>query len=376
MLYQSLDTTAAGLGPDAGPYRRLFRKLVPRLNELLADALAPPRLPRHPFLLAGFGLKALRPASSLARELFQTERARGLFAGIAAHSLLPLEKLSTSAAAITLALAAHAVGWPIVAGGAQQLTNALISYLKSLGGEIVASCWVDSLDQLPSGKRILLDVTPRQLLRIVGERAGAGSGWEKYRAKLQRYRYGVAAFKLDWALSRPVPWKDPECLTAGTVHLGGTLDEISESERLPEQGKLSARPFVLLVQPTLFDPSRAPDGKHIAWAYCHVPNGFKGDATPLIEQQVERFAPGFRDCILARSVRTPSDLENANPNLIGGDIAGGAMDLSQFFLRPTAHFYRTTLKNIFLCSSSTPPGPGVHGMCGYWAAESALSHHA
>src|SRR5262249_6627163 len=226
------------------------------------------------------------------------------------------------------------------------------------------------------GKLILLDVTPQQLLRMVGERAGAGRGWEKYQTKLQRYRYGVAAFKLDWALSRPVPWKDSECLTAGTVHLGGTLDEIAESERLPEQGKVSARPFVVFAQPTLFDPSRAPEGKHIAWAYCHVPNGFKGDAASLIEQQVERFAPGFRDCILARSVRTPSDLEKANPNLIGGDIAGGAMDLDQFFLRPTASFYRTALRDVFLCSSSTPPGPGVHGMCGYWAARSALSHHA
>ena len=376
MLYQSLDMTAAGLGADGGPYRRLFRNLIPRAKDLLSDLLAPLHPPRHPFLMAGFGLKAIRPAASLARELFRTQRARGFFAGIAAHSILPLEDLSTAAAGLMLALAGHLVGWPIVRGGSQRLTNALISYLRSLGGQVIGNLNVESLDQLPSGRPVLLDVTPRQFLKLTKSSAPLASNeiarWNKYRQRLERYRYGAAAYKIDWALSRPVPWRDPQCSTAATVHLGATLKEIEESERLPAEGKVSSRPFVLFVQPSLFDPSRAPAGKHIGWGYCHVPNGFTGDVTAAIEQQIERFAPGFRDCILARSIRKPADLELHNPNLVGGDIAGGAMSLDQFFLRPTASFYRTPLRNVLLCSSSTPPGAGVHGMCGYWAAEEAL----
>ena len=376
LLYPSLDKTAAGLGVDGGAYTRLLGNLVPRSKPLLADLLAPPHLPHHPFLMAKFGLKAIRPARSVANSIFQTERGRGFFAGMAAHSMLPLEDLSTAAAGMMLAIAGHAAGWPIARGGAQQLTKALISYLKSLGGNLITDCVVRSLDQLPTSRLVLLDVTPRQFLRMTDSNLDASmvsSRWNRYRRKLERYRYGIAAYKIDWALSRPVPWRNIECSTAGTLHLGATLDEISESERLPGRGQVSRRPFVLFAQPSLFDPGRTPDGKHTAWGYCHVPNGFAGDVTAAIEQQVERFAPGFRDCILARSVMKPANLEQHNPNLIGGDIAGGAMDLVQFFLRPTANMYRTSLRNVYLCSSSTPPGPGVHGMCGYWAAEKALA---
>lgn len=381
LLYHSLEETAAGLGPDAGAYERLIGSLVPRTQELLQDALAPPGLPRHPFLMAKFGLRAIRPARGLARAAFKTEKARGLFAGLAAHSMLPLEDLSTSAIALVLGMAAHAVGWPIARGGSQQLTNALVSYLESLGGEVITGCTVESLDQLPPARAVLLDVTPRQLLRMADNRGVSTqrlSDWRRYRRKLQRYRYGVAAFKIDWALSRPVPWRAPECRLAGTVHLGGTLDEICDSERRAWLGSpgdapwTSHRPFVLFAQPSLFDPSRAPATQHTAWGYCHVPNGYTGDMTEAIENQVERFAPGFRDCILARSVMGPLALERHNPNLVGGDIGGGAMDLGQLFLRPTASLYRTPLPGIYLCSSSTPPSPGVHGMCGYYAAEAAL----
>lgn len=377
LIHPSLDETAAGLGAaDGAAYRMLIKYAVPKFGQLARDVLAPLGLPRHPFLMARFGFEAIRPAFSLARTTFKTERARGLFAGIAAHSMLPLESLSTSAAALMLAIAGHAAGWPIVAGGAQQLTNALISYLKSLGGQVVTNCMVESLSQLPPARAVLLDVTPRQFLRMSSNPGQFGprssSHWTRYRRLLGRYRYGSGAYKIDWALSRPVPWRDPGCSKAATVHLGATLEEIAESERLPVTGKISPKPFVLFAQHSLFDPSRAPAGKHTAWGYCHVPQGYTGDAATLIENQVERFAPGFRETILARSVMKPPDLEKHNPNLVGGDIGGGAMDLGQFFIRPTASLYRTPLNSVYLCSSSTPPGPGVHGMCGYWAAERAL----
>lgn len=372
LLHHSLDETAAGLGAaDGAAYRLLVGSLLPRWQELLQSVLGPPRLPRHPFLMASFGLHALRPARSLARGSFETEKARGMFAGLAAHSLLPLEEASTSAVALLLCLAAHAVGWPIVRGGSQRLTAALISYLESLGGKVIAGCTVESLDDLPPARAILLDVTPRGLLRLASDR-DAPAAWSAYRSKLRRYRYGMAAYKVDWALSRPVPWRDPACSRAGTVHLGATLSEICNSERMAAGSEVSSRPFILFAQPSVFDSSRAPQGKHTAWGYCHVPNGYAGNATAAIEQQVERFAPGFRESILARSVMKPADLEAHNPNIVGGDIAGGALDLSQLFLRPTSRLYRTPLRRVFLCSSSTPPGPGVHGMCGYWAAQRAL----
>jgi phytoene dehydrogenase-like protein len=377
VLRKSVSETAAGLGTDAASYQRLMAGLVPRWRELVGDIFAPLRFPHHPFLMNKFGMRAIRSGRGLARSLFKTERARGMFAGLAAHSMLPLEELGTAAIALVLNLGAHAVGWPIARGGAQHFTNALVSYFKSLGGEIITNCRVESLQQLPRVRAVLLDVTPRQLVQMAGDGAYPSQsrpapGWASYRGKLERFRYGIAAFKVDWALSRPVPWRASECALAGTVHLGGSLDEICEAERSPWQGKTSPRPFVLFAQPSLFDSSRAPTGRHTAWGYCHVPNGYAGDMTAAIEDQVERFAPGFRDCILARSVMGPAALEQHNPNIIGGDIGGGAPTLSQLFLRPTASTYRTALPGVYLCSSSTPPGPGVHGMCGYWAAEKVL----
>ena len=367
VLHHSVEETARSLGDDSAGYRRLMGDLVSRWQELIHDAFAPPGIPRHPFLFARFGLRAIRPAASLARSYFKTERGRALFAGLAAHSILPLEKLTTSAVALMLAVTGHAKGWPFARGGSQQLTRALIKHLESLGGQVITNCHVESLDQLPPARAVLLDVTPRQLLRM----AGAGLP-ASYRSKLKRYRYGPGVYKMDWALHQPVPWRAAECSQAGTVHLGGTLEEISDSERRAWRGEICDRPYVLFTQPSLFDSTRAPAGKHTAWGYCHVPHGYNGDLSETMEKQVERFAPGFRDCIAARSIMGPAELEQRNPNLIGGDITGGAADLGQLFLRPTASLYRTPLKGVFLCSSSTPPAPGVHGMCGYFAAEAAL----
>ncbi len=335
--------------------------------DLVKDAMAPFHFPRRPFLFARFGLRAIRPAASLARAYFKTEHGRAFFAGLGAHSMIALEYAASSAVALVLSIAGHAAGWPFARGGAQGLTAALVRYLESLGGKVITNSRVDSLDQLPPVQLVLLDITPRQFIKLAGDRLPSG-----YRRKLERYRYGMAAYKIDWALNQPIPWRAAECAQAGTVHLGESLQEISESERAPWHGQVSARPYVLLTQPSLFDPTRSPAGKHTAWGYCHVPNGFKGDITQSIEDQVERFAPGFRECIAARSVMTPADFEQHNANLVGGDIGGGAALLSQLFLRPTASLYRTPLKGIYLCSSSTPPAPGVHGMCGYFAAEAAL----
>ncbi len=371
MLHQSVDETARSLGADGDGYRRLVGDLAPRWQDLVHDAFAPPGIPRHPFFFAKFGLRSIRPATSLARAYFKTERGRAFFAGLAAHSILPLEKLTTSAVALVLAVAGHAAGWPFARGGSQQLTAALVKYLESLGGRVITGCHVESLEQLPPARAVLLDVTPRQLIRMAGSKLPAS-----YRRKLERYRYGPGVYKMDWALHQPVPWRAAECSQAGTVHLGGTLDEISDSERRPWRGEVSDRPYVLFTQPSLFDPARAPAGKHTAWGYCHVPNGYTGNMAETIEKQVERFAPGFRDCIAARSIMGPAELERHNPNLIGGDISGGAAYLSQLFLRPTASLYRTPLEGVFLCSSSTPPAPGVHGMCGYFAAEAALKRFA
>ncbi|HZE80234.1 MAG TPA: NAD(P)/FAD-dependent oxidoreductase [Candidatus Polarisedimenticolia bacterium] len=371
MLHHSLDETAHSLGADGDGYRRLMGDLVARWQDLLQDAFAPPGIPKHPFFFAKFGMRAIRPATSLARSYFQTERGRALFAGLAAHSILPLEKLTTSAVALILAVAGHAAGWPFARGGSQQLTAALVKYIESLGGRVLTNCYVESLEQLPPARATLLDVTPRQLIRMAGAKL-PGS----YRRNLEQFKYGPGVYKLDWALHQPVPWRATECAQAGTVHLGGTLEEICESERQPWKGKVSDRPYVLFTQASLFDGSRAPAGKHTAWGYCHVPNGFSGNVAEAIEKQVERFAPGFRECIAGRSVMGPAEMERHNPNLIGGDIGGGAAYLNQLFLRPTASLYRTPLDGVFLCSSSTPPAPGVHGMCGYFAAEAALKRFA
>jgi phytoene dehydrogenase-like protein len=326
------------------------------------------RVPRHPLVLARFGLAALQPATVFARRKFSAEPARALFAGLAAHSILPLDKPATSSFGLVLGLTGHAVGWPLPRGGSQRVADALASYLRSLGGELQTGAPVESLDELDA-RTVLCDVTPRQFLRLAGDRLGG-----RYRRALERYRYGPGVFKLDWALSGPIPWAAPECAEAGTVHLGGTLDEIASSERAPERGETAERPFVLLAQPTLFDPSRAPDGQHTAWAYCHVPNGSGTDMTDPIEAQIERFAPGFKERILARQAFWPADLERRNANLVGGDIGGGANDLRQLLARPALRPvpYATPLDGVYLCSSSTPPGGGVHGMCGYLAARAAL----
>ncbi len=368
ILSRSLDETARSLGKDGDNYHRLIERFAVRWDELLEDLLAPLRFPQHPFRFGKFGMVAMRSSRGLANSRFVTEQGRIFLAGLAAHSMLPLEFLSTAGFGLLLALSAHAVGWPVARGGAQQLTNALVSYLASLGGSVITDCPVESLDQLPPASAVLLNITPRQLLKLAGSKLPSS-----YQRKLSRYRYGMAAYKLDWALGGPIPWTASECCRAGTIHLGGSLAEICESERHAWQGSFSGKPFVLLSQPSLFDPSRAPAGRHTAWAYCHVPNGYTEDVTEAIEAQIERFAPGFRERILARSVLKPLDMERHNPNLVGGDIAGGASTLGQFFLRPTASLYRTPIKGTYLCSSSTPPGGGVHGMCGYFAAEAALA---
>jgi phytoene dehydrogenase-like protein len=367
LLYQSIDQTAATLGEDARGYQRLMTDSVEKWKDLLEDILAPLRLPRHAFFFARFGLRAIRSARALAHAYFRREPARTLFAGLAAHAMVPLENLTTAGVGIMLAVLGHAAGWPFARGGAQQLADALVSHLRSLGGEIITGCRVESLDQLPPARAILLDLTPKQLLAIAGNRLP-----DSYRHKLERYRYGMGAFKMDWALHQPIPWRARECAQAGTVHLGGSFDEISRSERAAWNGRAPERPFVLLSQPSLFDSTRAPAGKHTAWGYCHVPHAYSGDAVGAIEDQIERFAPGFRDCVLARSIMSPADLEKHNPNLVGGDIGGGAALLSQLFFRPTASMYRTPIQGVYLCSSSTPPGAGVHGMCGFFAAEAAL----
>jgi phytoene dehydrogenase-like protein len=370
MLERSVDLTARGLGPDERAYRRLFAPLVRDADPLFRELLGPLRPPRHPLVMARFGLSGIRSARGLARSRFEGDRARALLAGCSAHSLLSLRAPVSAAFGIVLALSAHAVGWPVSRGGSQRLTDALVAELRSLGGTVETGRWVESLDELPAGADpVMLDVTPRQLLRIGGGRLPDG-----YRRRLSRYRYGPGVFKLDWALDGPIPWTAPEVRRAGTVHLCGTLDEIVASEDAATRGEHHDRPFVLLVQPTLFDPTRAPEGKHTAWAYCHVPSGSTRDMTAAIEDQVERFAPGFRDLIAARSAMDTAEVERRNPNYVGGDINGGVQDLRQLFTRPVARPvpYSTPVPGLFICSSSTPPGGAVHGMCGYWAARAAL----
>ncbi len=364
---RSTADTAAALAPDGAAYERLIGS-VARRWPLLEDAvLGPPRLPRHPFALARFGLSALQTAERLARQRFSTPRARGLFAGAAAHGMLPLDAVPSGAIGMVLLALTHAAGWPFPRGGAQRLADALASYLRSLGGEIVTGTRVNAVEDLPPAKAILCDLSPRPLVHIAHRLL---PDW--YVARLERFRYGMGAYKVDWALDGPVPWLDEDVSRAATVHLGATLEEISASERDAWAGRISERPFVLLVQPGLFDPSRAPAGKHTLWTYCHVPNGSAAEMLPRIEAQIERFAPGFRDRVLARHVMTPRDLQRRNPNLVGGDIGMGVTDLRQMIARPTWRAYRTPRRGLYLCSASTPPGVGVHGMCGYFAAQCAL----
>lgn len=380
VLERSLDAMEQTLGADAAAWRALFEPGVRHWHDILDGALGPLR-PLHqmqrplPSLrLARFGAFALQSAQRVAERRFQDAPARALFGGIAAHSMLPLDQAPTAVAALLMATLGHAVGWPVARGGSQRLVDALAAYLRDLGGEIVTDTPISSLDELPPARAILADITPRQLLQIAGDRLPTG-----YRAQLQRYRYGPGVFKLDLAIDGPVPWANPECARAATVHVGGALDEIAASERAVWAGTTSERPFVLLAQQSLFDDTRAPSGRHTVWAYCHVPAGSDEDMTERIERQVERFAPGFRERILARHSYTARQMHAYNANYVGGDINGGVQDLFQLFTRPTvsanlSNPYATPVEGLYLCSSSTPPGGGVHGMCGYVAA-SAAAHH-
>jgi phytoene dehydrogenase-like protein len=329
-------------------------------------------LPRHPIALTRFGIPAICPATLLAKWLFKDEPARALFAGIAAHSFLPLEAPASSAFALVLGLAGHAVGWPIPRGGSQQISNALADYLRELGGKIEVNRRIDNLSDLPKSRAILLDVSVWEFLRIAGQEMPSG-----YRRRLESFRHAPGIFKIDYALNEPIPWKAEACRRAGTIHLGGSMDEIAGAEREVARGKSPERPFVLVAQQSLFDKTRAPRGQHTLWAYCHVPFGCGTDMTDQIESQIERFAPGFRDCILARHKMAATDLASSNPNLAGGDINGGAANLKQLIARPilSPTPYRTPLRGVYLCSASTPPGGGVHGMCGYHAARTALHDH-
>ncbi len=368
VLERDLAEAKSSLAEDGEAWGKLVQPFVERWWEFASDVLRPLSfIPRHPWLMARFGAKALRSARTVANG-FRSERTRALFAGLAAHSCLGLDETLSGAFGMLMAIPAHAVGWPIPWGGAQSLTNALCAYLQRLGGEIKVSSRIDVLNQLPKHNVLLCDVTPRQLLALAGERFTP-----EYRQSLQRFRYGPGAFKVDYALSSPIPWRAAECLRAVTVHLGGSFEEIATSEKAVRNGSHAARPFVLLVRPSLFDSSRAPSGKHTAWAYCHVPNGSAENMLPKLESQIERFAPGFRDCVLARRLFSPADLESMDANLVGGDIGGGALDARQFLFRPTRRHYATPDINIYICSSSTPPGGGVHGMCGFHAAKAALA---
>lgn len=368
-LERDLLAAESALGADGRAWRKLMLPFVERWADLSSEVLRPIHLwSRHPLLLGRFGLAAFPSAKMVAGISFHHERTKALFAGLAAHSFLSLDEALSAAFGVLLGAAAHAVGWPIPRGGAQSLTNALCGCLASLGGIIMTSARVESLASLPVFDVTLCDVTPHQLVQMAGSRLSA-----RYRTRLGKYRYGPAAFKVDYALREPIPWRAAECLRAATVHLGGSADEIAASEAAMRHGRHSERPFVLAVQPSLFDPTRAPAGRHTAWAYCHVPNGYEFDMLGILESQIERFAPGFRDCVLARRVLSPADLEHMDANLIGGDISGGATDIRQLLFRPTRSHYATSARDIYLCSSSTPPGGGVHGMCGYNAAQVAMS---
>ncbi|MDD9967012.1 MAG: NAD(P)/FAD-dependent oxidoreductase [Myxococcales bacterium] len=370
LLLPSLGETAELLGNDGPAYRRLlspFLRTDP--HGLLADMMGPLRLPKHPFLMARFGLRGVRPALGLARGWFEEPRARALFAGCAAHGIMPFNKLLTGAVGMLFLLTAHIEPWPVVAGGSQALALALASYIRANGGVIETGQPVTSLAELPDSRAVLFDLAPKQLVEIAGDALPQG-----YRRRLARYRYGPAFFKLNWALSEPIPWRDARCAEASTVHVGGTLEEVAAGELEMWRGGHPGSPFVMITQQSHFDPSRAPKGRHTGYAYCHVPNGSSVDMTEAIEARVERYAPGFRDCIMARHVQSPSDLERYNGAYVGGASTGGVADIFQFFTRPVARLnpYRTPNPRLFLCSAATPPGGGVHGMCGYHAARSAF----
>ncbi len=367
-LFGSVEQTAQALGKDEKSYLELMKPLIEKWPQLLTDILSPLHFPKHPIEMTSFSLKAITSAQHLAKR-FHSKEARGLWGGMAAHSIQPFSNATTSATGLVLMAAGHSEGWPLTRGGSNAIANALASYFVSLGGNIETNFYVRSLDQLPSSQAILFDVSPRQLLQIAGYKFSSLYKWQ-----MKRYRYGMGVFKIDWALDGPIPFTSPACWQAGTVHLGSTFEEIALSEKLASRGKYPEKPFVLLAQQSLFDSSRAPEGKHTAWAYCHVPNSSDVDMTEKIEKQVERFAPGFRNLIIGRHVMNTVQLEEYNPNYIGGDITSGIMDMRQLFTRPALRLspYKTSAKGIYICSSSTPPGAGVHGMCGYYAAKRAL----
>ncbi len=371
-LERDIEATIAQLGEQDGQaWRHLLGPLVADWENLVHSLMQPLlSVPRHPLDLVRFGMEGGLPAATLAKLYFRDERTRTLLAGCAAHSVLPLTRIGSSAAGLLLAAAAHTTGWPIAEGGAQSLSNALASYLRSLGGRIFLNAEIEDLAQLEPADVTLFDTGPRAVDRIAG-----AALTPSFRTRMRHYKYGPGAFKVDWALSEPIPWTAAECRRAGTIHLGGSLAEIAASESAAFNGRYCDSPYVLLVQPSLFDATRAPEGCHTAWAYCHVPNGSTADLTDIIEDQVERFAPGFCDCILARHTRNSAQLEAWNPNNVGGDISGGSMSIAQLLTRPTAHLYRTSNPRLYLCSASTPPGGGVHGMCGHLAALAALSDH-
>lgn len=369
MLWKSLEETAEGLGADRACYQDLIAPFLENPEGFFGDALGPLGLPSHPGLFMRFGLRAMWPATTFANWRFQQSRAKALFAGCAGHSILPLDRSFTAALGLIFAIAGHVEPWPVAAAGSASIARALASLLRELGGEIRTGVTATSLEELPAARVCLFDTSPDQLASISGDALPAG-----YRRRLGRYRYGPGVFKLDWALDGPIPWRDPNCLEASTVHLGGTLEEIADSEATMFRGEHPRRPYVLLCQQSQLDPSRAPEGKHTGYAYCHVPGGSTVDMTEAIENQVKRFAPGFKDRILARHAMNTHDFRRYNPNFVGGAITGGVADIFQLFTRPVARLdpYSTPNPRLFICSASTPPGGGVHGMCGYHAAQSAL----
>jgi phytoene dehydrogenase-like protein len=368
VMHRSLDETADALGPDADAYRKLVAPLVNDFGNLRGDLFGPLRVPHHPISMSRYAAHLLTPATRLT-DRFDTQEAKGIFAGMASHTMLPLSVPMTGAFALFFAVLAHAVGWPAVEGGSQNLADAMVSHLRSLGGELRTSQPVASLRDVPPSRCVLFDVSPRQLLHIAGDQLSP-----RYRRQARKFRYGPGAFKVDWALREPIPWTAPAVSRAGTVHVVGTLAEAASSEASVNHGRHPEKPFVLLAQQTVFDPTRAPAGRHTAWAYCHVPAGSTVDMTGAIERQIERFAPGFKDVVLARTTMDPGELHDHNANYVGGDIGAGVIDLRQSFTRPSTRWnpYTTSAKGIYICSSSTPPGPGVHGMCGMLAAKTAL----
>ena len=368
IVKRSITETAALLGADEKAYLKLIQPVVNDWPSIAPDVLGPLHYPKHPLAMARFGLPALTSATHLAKS-FKTPEAKALLAGMAAHSIQPLTNLATSAVGLVLMSAAHLGGWPIPEGGSQSIADALAAYFISIGGKIETNVYIKSMAQLPSARAVLFDVTPKQLLQIAGHKFSAVYKWQ-----MERYRYGAGVYKIDWALAEPIPFTAVECKKAGTIHIGNTIEEIVDGEQQVWNGKHSEKPFVLLAQPTVIDNTRAPHGKHIAWAYCHVPNGSLENMTAVIENQVERFAPGFKDTILAKHTMNTMEMEAYNPNYIGGDINGGVIDIGQLFTRPVLRWspYKTSAKGLYICSSSTPPGGGVHGMCGYNAAKEVL----